>query len=184
MRCATYLRVSTKGQDLEPQRTRLAAFAAERGWAIVAEHSDIASGRRDRRPGLDAALAAIRRGEADALLVVRLDRAARSVRHLAQLAEQVPIVASDQGFDTTTASGRMVYGMLSVVAAFESDLISERTRDGQAVARAKGTHMGRPGTVGPDAVLVARMLRAAGASWREAAGRIGCSASALRRAAA
>jgi DNA invertase Pin-like site-specific DNA recombinase len=101
----------------------------------VTERSDVASGRQDRRPGLAAAVELIRRGHADAVLVVRLDRAARSVAHLARLAEQVPIVAADQPFDSTTAAGRLVYGMLAVIAAFEADLLRERTMDGLRASR-------------------------------------------------
>ncbi|MGH7287570.1 MAG: recombinase family protein, partial [Myxococcota bacterium] len=109
--------------------------------------------------------------------MVRLDRAARSVAHLARLAERVPLVASDQPFDQTTAAGRMVLGMLAVIAAFESDLIRERTLDGLAVARDRGLRLGPPrGTRVPPAKLArARALRAEGVSWRDVARQTGVS---------
>jgi DNA invertase Pin-like site-specific DNA recombinase len=157
---------------------------AQRGWTIAAEHSDVASGRQDQRPGLAAAVEAVRRGEAEALLVVRLDRAARSVAHLAALAEQVPIVAADQQFDTTTAAGRLVFSMLAAVAAFEADLLRERTIDGLRVARARGKRLGRRPVLTGARLERARALRQAGASWREIAREVGASLGTVRRACA
>ncbi len=166
---------------MEPQRLRLADYAAQRGWEIVAERSDVASGGNDQRPGLKEAEALIHSGGAEALLVVRLDRAARSVSHLAKLAERVAIVASDQPFDTTTAAGRMMFGMLSVIAAFERDLLRERTLDGLNAARARGSRLGRP-KLAPAVIERARFFRASGASWRATAEGCSASVSALRRA--
>jgi DNA invertase Pin-like site-specific DNA recombinase len=188
MRVATYLRVSTKGQDLEPQRRRLAELAEARGWEIEAEFSDVASGRRARRPGLAALVRAARRHQFDAVLCVRIDRLARSTAHLCQLAEElevaeVDLVVADQPVDTTTAAGRLLFGVLSCIAAFEADLIRERTRDGLAVARAKGKRLGRPPKLDERRkVARARRLVANGQSLREAAAVLECSPMTVLRA--
>jgi DNA invertase Pin-like site-specific DNA recombinase len=174
MRIATYLRVSTKSQDVEPQRVRLEAFAADRGWTVGGEFVDIASGRQDSRAHLQAMMRAARRGEFQGVLCIRLDRLARSTRHLCQIAEEleaagVALVAADQHFDTTTAAGKLLYGVLATVAQFEADLIRERTLDGLAIARRKGVRIGRPPALARDQLARARRLRDSGRTLREIA---------------
>src|SRR3990172_6558068 len=110
-RIALYARVSTADQTPEPQLHALREYAARRGLDAV-EHVDRgASGARARRPALDRLLAAVHRREVDAVAVTKLDRLARSVRHLCELAADldargVALVVLDQGIDTTTPSGR------------------------------------------------------------------------------
>jgi DNA invertase Pin-like site-specific DNA recombinase len=150
MRLALYARVSTAGQRLEPQLDALRAYAARRGAAEVREYLDHGqSGRRDSRPALDTLMRAVMRREVDAVAVTKLDRLARSVRHLCELADtfkrlDVDMVVLDQALDTSTASGRLLFGVLSVVAAFEADLLRERTVAGLAAARRRGRKLGRP----------------------------------------
>lgn len=111
---------------------------------------DSASGRRDDRPGLEACLKALRTG--DTLLVWKLDRLGRDLRHLVNLVGD--LTARDVGLkvlagegasiDTTTANGRLVFAIFAGLAEFERELIVERTKAGLDAARARGRHGGRP----------------------------------------
>lgn len=148
-RVALYARVSTAEQTVEPQLHALRQYAAARGLEVVAEHVDAAvSGTRERRPGLDALLAAARRRQIDTVAVTKLDRVARSVRHLTELAAEldalgIGLVVLDQAIDTTTPSGRLLFHTLAAVAEFERDLIVERTRAGLDSAKRRGVKLGR-----------------------------------------
>src|SRR3954447_5086857 len=113
-------------------------------------YSDTASGKRDARPGLTACLKALHPG--DTLLVWKLDRLGRDLRHLVNLvhdlnAQRVGFrVLTEHGaaIDTTTSSGKLVFGIFAALAEFERDLIVERTNAGLAAARARGRTGGRP----------------------------------------
>ena len=133
-----YARCSTHGQDLAAQREALVALgvAEER---IYTDHG--LTGTTRARPGLDQALAAVRAG--DTLVVPKLDRLARSVpdaRHLADELEArgVKLALGASVHDPTDPMGRMFFNILVTFAEFEADLIRMRTREGMAVARAKG----------------------------------------------
>ena len=121
-RVALYARVSTADQTVEPQIHALRQYAAARGLEQVVEYIDHGiSGARDRRPALDRLVADARRRRLDMVAVVKLDRLARSVRHLTQLAGDfealgVGLVVLDQGIDTTTPSGRLLVHLLAAVA--------------------------------------------------------------------
>jgi DNA invertase Pin-like site-specific DNA recombinase len=127
-------------------------------------YEDLASGRYDARPGLAACLKALRPG--DTLVVWKLDRLGRNLRHLVTLVEELRQrevgfkVLTGQGaqIDTTTANGRLVFGIFAALAEFEAELIRERTRAGLAAARARGRHGGRPRKMTPTAL---RMIMAA-----------------------
>lgn len=113
-------------------------------------YEDAASGRRDDRPGLKACLKALRAG--DTLVVWKLDRLGRDLRHLVNLvgdltAREIGLkVLGGEGaaIDTTTANGRLVFAIFAGLAEFERELIAERTKAGLAAARARGRHGGRP----------------------------------------
>jgi DNA invertase Pin-like site-specific DNA recombinase len=113
-------------------------------------YEDLASGRRDDRPGLAACLKALREG--DTLVVWKLDRLGRDLRHLintvhdltAQKVGLKVLTAHGAAIDTTTAAGKMVFGIFAALAEFERELISERTLAGLAAARARGRKGGRP----------------------------------------
>jgi DNA invertase Pin-like site-specific DNA recombinase len=149
-RLAIYCRVSTGEQTVEPQLLALRQYAEARGFETVKEYADNGiSGTKDRRPGLDQLLADARRRRFDAVAVVKLDRLARSVRHLVVLTGElealgVDLVVLDQGLDTSTPSGRLLFHVLGAIAEFERDLIVERTKAGLEVARKKGKRFGRP----------------------------------------
>src|SRR5713101_2509447 len=143
-----YMRVSkTDGtQTLDLQRDALLAarVAPERLYA------DLSSGRKDARPGLDACLKALQ--PRNTLVVWKLDRLGRDVKHLINLVEELRqrdvslkvLAGAGAHIDTTTANGRLVFGIFAALAEFEAELIRERTCAGLAAARARGRLGGRP----------------------------------------
>lgn len=145
MRVAIYARVSTDGQSVNAQLADLREAAERRGWEIVHEYSDkgISGAKgRDKRPGLDAVLKAATRREFDIVAAWSVDRLGRSLQHLVAglgdlQAAGVGLYLHKQGLDTSTPSGRAMFGMLSVFAEFERDLIRERVRAGLKVAMAE-----------------------------------------------
>ena len=154
MKAVIYTRISTSGQTVEPQRMELAAFAASRSMPIVAEFSDVISGTKFTRDGLNALIAAAMRREFDTVLIIKIDRLGRSLANVLNLIETfdklgIAVIATSQGIDTSKSNpaGRLTLGILSCCAEFERDLISERTRAGLAVARANGKILGKPSKV-------------------------------------
>ena len=151
-----YGRVSTRDQHPEAQHDALTAAGCEQVF------TDKASGKLASRPELDRALlVACRRG--DQLVVTKLDRLGRSLEHLIQLSRElerrgVDLVVLDQGIDTSTAVGRMFFQILGAIAEFEHALMSERTRDGLAAARARGRTGGQKPKLGPRQVTLARQM--------------------------
>lgn len=136
-----YARISTADQSLSLQQDALAAAGCERVF------SDTASGARQDRPELQRALEQLR--EDDVLVTWRLDRLGRSLKHLidivSDLEEQgVGFVSLQEGFDTTTNGGRLVFHIFGALADFERGLIRERTMAGLQAARARGRQGGRP----------------------------------------
>ena len=143
-----YMRVSKAdgSQVLDLQRDALLAAGIADGHL----YEDLASGRRDDRPGLLACIKALRKG--DALVVWKLDRLGRDLRHLVNLVHDLTVrgvglkVLTGEGaaIDTTTAAGKLVFGIFAALAEFERALITERTRAGIAAARARGRNGGAP----------------------------------------
>lgn len=113
-------------------------------------YEDLASGKRDARPGLEAALKALRPG--DTLVVWKLDRLGRDLKHLITVVDSLAerkvgfrvLAGHGASIDTTTPSGKLVFGIFAALAEFERDLIAERTRAGLAAARARGRSGGAP----------------------------------------
>ncbi len=187
MRAAIYARVSTGDQHLDVQLHALREHAAARGWTIAGEFSDVLSGQKDRRPGLDALLKAARAGQVDVVAVVRLDRLARSVRNLVNVGHElealkVDLVATEQAIDTTTPAGRFLFVTLGAVAALEADLIRERTLAGLARARRLGKRLGRPESTNASSRARIRRLAAAGQTVSYIARTVGVSRPTVRRA--
>ena len=136
-----YARVSTLDQDPQLQLDALKAAGCQR------IHTDRVSGAKASRPELDAALAYVREG--DTLVVWKLDRLGRSLKHLIETIEclaecGVAFRSLTDGIDTSTAAGRMLFHVIGAIAQFERDLIRERTHAGLAVARARGRVGGAP----------------------------------------
>lgn len=159
MRAAGYVRVSTTGQaeegaGLAAQRDAITREAAHRGWDVLRIYEDTASAKSmRRRPGLEAAIAAIEAGEADALVVAKLDRLSRSLLDFAELVERSrrkrwTIVALDLQVDTSTPSGEMMANVLAVFAQFERRVIAQRTKDGLEVKRERTREVGYDHTKG------------------------------------
>jgi len=172
-----YARVSSAGQSLDIQREQLTAAGCER---IFDEKK---SGREAaNRPALKEALEFVREG--DTLVVTRLDRLARSIIDLRQMADglaanSVGLRALQQAeFDTTSSTGRAVIGLLGVMAEFENDLRRERQLEGIAKAKAEGVYRGRKPSI--DAVAV-RAALAAGESPSAVAKRLGYARSSIYR---
>ncbi|MCX9319569.1 recombinase family protein [Escherichia coli] len=142
-----YARVSKAdgSQSLDLQHDALRAAGVERDNI----YDDLASGGRDDRPGLTACLKSLRDG--DVLVVWKLDRLGRSLAHLVNTVKELSdrkiglrvLTGKGAQIDTTTASGRMVFGIFATLAEFERDLIRERTMAGLASARARGRKGGR-----------------------------------------
>lgn len=138
-----YMRVSTAEQSLDLQRDALlsASVAPDRIY------DDTCSGTVTNRPGLARALEVVRDG--DALVIWKLDRIGRSLRHVVELVDglqkrSVGLKVLTGGIDTTSSTGRLVFGIFATLAEFERDLILERTMAGLAAARARGRAGGRP----------------------------------------
>jgi DNA invertase Pin-like site-specific DNA recombinase len=131
---------------------------------VVPDHiyEDTASGRRDDRPGLANCLKSLRAG--DALVVWKLDRLGRDLRHLVNLVGDLTkrnvglkvLAGEGAAIDTTTANGRLVFAIFAGLAEFERELIVERTKAGLAAARARGRRGGRPFKMTPAKLRVAR----------------------------
>ena len=182
-RVALYARVSTdKTQTTETQLRQLREVATRLGWHVVAEHVDEGiSGAhgRDKRPGLDAMLRQVMRGEIDLVAAWSVDRLGRSIQHLVSLladlqARDVGLYLHVQGLDTSTPSGRAMYQMLGVFAELEKSLITDRVKAGIERARAKGTRFGRPAMPAKDAAAL-RAALAQGMGIRATARATGCS---------
>ncbi|UKA76174.1 recombinase family protein [Arthrobacter sp. FW306-07-I] len=148
-----YMRVSKAdgSQTTDLQRDALLAAGIDAGSL----YEDLASGKKDNRPQLAACLKALRPG--DTLVVWKLDRLGRDLRHLVNIVHDLTErgiglrVLTGQGaaIDTTTASGKLVFGIFAALAEFERELISERTLAGLASARARGRNGGRPYKMSP-----------------------------------
>lgn len=180
-RVAIYARVSTvnHGQDVSLQTRDLEQFAQARAWYLVDSYIDVGiSGTKDKRPELNRLMSDAHKRRFDVVLVWKLDRFGRSLRHLVNaLAEfeslGISFVSLSDNLDLSTASGRLMFNIIGAMAEFERELIRERVKAGMKNARAKGTRIGRP-RVEVDSAQIAR-LRASGASLRTIAARLGIS---------
>jgi DNA invertase Pin-like site-specific DNA recombinase len=186
-RVCLYARVSTSNghQDPELQLRELRTFAAARGWTVAGEFVDRGvSGSKDRRPQLDVLMAGAKSRAFDILLVWKLDRFARSLKHLVTaLAEfealGVQFVSLRDNLDLTTPSGRLMFHVIGAMAEFERALIQERVRAGLRNARAKGKRLGRPTVSIPTAKV--QRLRSQGLSWSRIADATGVAKATLLR---
>ena len=136
-----YARVSTKEQNIELQVDALKKAQCEQIF------EEVASGAKTTRPVLDDLLSRLRSG--DVLVIWKLDRLGRSLKHLVTLTNellerQIGLVSLNDPIDTTTPQGRLIFNIFASLAEFERDLIRERTQAGLEAARARGRKGGRP----------------------------------------
>lgn len=174
-----YARVSTGDQNTDGQHDALTAAGCGRIF------TDRASGKLAQRPELDKMLDYARAG--DMIVITKLDRLGRSVRHLLELAalldsRRINLRVLNLGIDTSTPSGKLTFVILGGVAEFERDLIRERTNEGLAAARARGRKGGRRPVLSDAKVAHARKLRDGGEhTMSEIAELVGCSRATLYR---
>lgn len=171
-----YLRVSTaeqadSGAGLDAQRAAIQAEADRRGWTVEWIEDAGYSAKDLKRPGIRHALDALNAGDADALVVAKMDRLSRSLVDFAGVMQRAQregwaLVALDSPADLTTPSGEAMAGVMAVFAQLERRLISERTRAALAQRRAAGVRLGRARLVPPEVEARARELRASGLTQR------------------
>ena len=159
-----YMRISKAdgSQTVDLQRDALLAAGVQPDQL----YQDLASGKRDDRPGLAAGLKALRRE--DVLVAWKLDRLGRDLRHLVNLVHELTergvglkiLTGHGAAIDTTTASGKLVFGIFAALAEFERELIVERTKAGLLAARARGRQGGRPYKMTPAKLRLARAAMA------------------------
>jgi len=174
VKAALYARVSTSnnGQDPTMQTRELREYCERRGWQIVDEYVDAGvSGAKDSRPELNRLMADAHQRRFDAVLVWKLDRFGRSLRHLVNaLAELealgVAFVSLRDNLDLSTPSGRLMFQIIGAMAEFERSLIVERVRAGMRNARAKGKRIGRP----PRTFLTPDVRKSIGEAYRNEEG--------------
>jgi DNA invertase Pin-like site-specific DNA recombinase len=175
-----YARVSTAEQSIDLQSDALRHAGCEQ---VV---SEIASGARADRTGLEQALGYVRQG--DTLVVWKLDRLGRSLAHLIEVVRDlerrgVGFRSLQESIDTTTPGGKLIFHVFGALAEFERDLIRERTSAGLVAARARGRHGGRPRTLTDRQVSLGRaMLRDRTATVAEVCTALSCSKTTLYRA--
>jgi DNA invertase Pin-like site-specific DNA recombinase len=182
MKVAVYVRVSRLDQHPENQQLELRRYVAARGWEATEFVERGVSGAKDKRPQLDALRAEVRRRRFDAVVVWKLDRLGRNLRHLLEVLNEmqelgVSFVSLGEGIDTSTSVGRMTFGILGSVAEFERERLRERTLLGLQRARKQGKRLGRP----VDETLRQRISQCVGLSVRETAKHVGCSTATVQK---
>jgi len=154
MNTAIYLRVSTDKQTTDSQAVELREYVRRRGWDNVTEYSDVTSGAKFSRTGLDALMREVRRGRVDRLVAYKLDRIGRSLGHLVGLVSELQthkcaLVTVSEGIDTseTNPAAQLQLNILGAVCQFEREIIRERVQSGLKAAVARGQRLGRPSTL-------------------------------------
>jgi DNA invertase Pin-like site-specific DNA recombinase len=177
LRVVGYIRVSTdeqasSGAGLEAQRAAIVAEVERRGWQLagIVEDAGLSGKSMTGRPGLAAAIETVERGEAQALVVAKLDRLSRSLLDFAALMDRArrqkwSLVALDLAIDTTTPSGEMMANVMATFAQFERRLIGQRTRDALAQKKLDGVVLGRPRMMKAEVLERIQREREAGRSY-------------------
>ena len=183
MRAAVYARVSTTEQTTLNQLIDLHRYCQARVWEDTVEYVDEGvSGSKDSRPALDRLVRDAKRRSVDVLVVWKLDRLGRSLRHLILLLDEltalgVAFVSLGEGIDTSTPAGRLQLHVLGAIAEFERDRIRERVKAGLVRAKAQGRRLGRPEVLIP----IDRLASVSHLSLTEAAWALGVSRSTMKR---
>ncbi len=169
-RIALYARVSTDKQTAENQLIELRSLCERLGYSIVQEYTDNgisgAKGRNDR-PALDAMLKAATQRKFDMVMCWSIDRLGRSLQNLVEILNELQALGIDlyfqqQGMDTSTPSGRMIFSVFGAIGEFERNLIRERVLAGQQRAKANGVKLGRPSKMNDGMKAAVKLLREKG----------------------
>lgn len=184
-KCAIYARVSTPDQRVDNQLYDLRQFAAQRGFEVVAEFTDVGiSGSKARRPGLDGMLRDARKRKFTVLIVAAFDRVARSTKHFLGVVDEldslgIEFISKRENIETAGAMGRLFLTLISSIAELEADLIKERVRAGIRRRKLEGLPVGRqPLPVDRESIVSARLR---GGSLTEVAKRYGVSRASVVR---
>ena len=147
-RAAIYTRVSGVDQNVATQLCDLRPLAKARGYEVVGEYTDMISGAKAKRPGLDKLMSDAQRGRFDVVLVWAFDRMARSVRHFLEVLDDltrlnISFVSFRENIDTDSALGRAMIVIVGAISELERSLIVERVRAGMRRAKLEGRQIGR-----------------------------------------
>lgn len=169
-RIAIYARVSTDKQSTENQLLELRTLCTKLGYTIVQEYTDngISGAKsRDERPALDLLLKDATRRKFDMVMCWSIDRLGRSLQHLVEILNELQALKVDlfflqNGMDTSTPSGRMIFSVFGAIGEFERNLIRERVIAGQQRAKANGVKLGRPSKMNDGMRSAVKLLREKG----------------------
>ena len=169
-RIAIYARVSTDKQSTENQLLELRTLCTKLGYTIVQEYTDngISGAKsRDERPALNLLLKDATRRKFDRVMCWSIDRLGRSLQHLVEILNELQALKIDlffqqQGMDTSTPSGRMIFSVFGAIGEFERNLIRERVLAGQQRAKANGVKLGRPTKMNDGMKSAVKLLREKG----------------------
>ena len=147
-RAVLYARVSTQDQHPETQLLDLRLYAAQRGYEIIREYSDVISGSKSKRPGLDALMADARRHKFDVLLVAGFERLARNTRHFLEVLDElnhlgIAFISLRENLDSGGALGKAMLTIIGAISELERSLIVERVKAGMRRAKLEGRRLGR-----------------------------------------
>ena len=161
-RAAIYCRVSTGDQHLETQLLDLRELAKQRGLEVVREYTDVISGAKAKRPGLNELVTDARRHRFDVVLVAAFDRIARNVRHFLEVLDElshlnIQFISLRENIDTGGPLGRAMLTIIGAIAELERSLIVERVKSGMRRAKLEGRRIGRtPLNIDREQVVVDR----------------------------
>ncbi len=193
MNIAIYARVSTDKQDTENQISKLKDYSTLRGWKVKNVYTDIYTGKKKERPGLQKMLQSIKSGTINGVLVWKLDRLARSVKDAIDILDYIrrhncQLIIFNSNIDTTTPEGRFFFHIVASFAELEASWISERTKLAYERKKKHAEALGKKPRWGrrkikllDDDLEIIKELREQGQSWRSIAEKMGYSYSTLRR---
>ncbi len=172
-----YCRVSTTHQTSDNQLRELRAVAERMGYEIISEFIDNGiSGAKSRkdRPALEEMMKMATKRQFEVVMCWSIDRLGRSLQHLVEILNELQAMKIDlffmqQGMDTTTPSGRMIFSVFGAIGEFERNLIRERVIAGQQRAKASGVHIGRPTKMNDGMRSAIKVMHANGMSIRQIA---------------
>jgi DNA invertase Pin-like site-specific DNA recombinase len=178
---AIYCRVSTTQQTVENQLQDLLNVARRNDWEVVGVYTDEGiSGKhgRDKRPQFDELMKDVSRKKFDLIMSWDVSRLGRSLKHLVEFMEDIQskdvgLYLHANGLDSTTSSGRAMFGMLSVFSSFERELISERVKSGLQRAKTQGKKLGRPSNMNSGLRSSINLLRERGLGIKKIARELG-----------